>query len=331
MVRVTYGISAFDDDGVTPTTPTLILSKIPQDVASSAEWSAILQALDTMTEATALLYKGWRSMHRSWNTSWRNMVQMDWQSQEDAQERRINPAHPMLTTFEEKLALSIVRLKDNVPGSVCPAAAQPTGRNQTTTPRKDSEPGERKERERPGRPAPKKSNLDKKHDKPFNRDYPSHRSSHRRIPTSVPIVLAATVIETRIGTAVAMVATTTIALTAAAAVRDCSPTSCAFGHVQVAAFGPSAKDTAFGPVAQVAAYGPGAQSRRLRARRTKSPPAGPAHKDAAAFGPRAANEKRFSNDIQRQPHCSRTARSSHTAHAQQSGHSNGQRTASSQS
>jgi hypothetical protein len=55
-------------------------------------------------------------MHRSFNTSWRNVVQMEWQSQEDAQERSINPAHPMLSTFEQKLALSITRLKENMPG-----------------------------------------------------------------------------------------------------------------------------------------------------------------------------------------------------------------------
>ena len=190
MVRVTYGLSAFDDDGITPTTPAKILSKIPQDGAASAQWAAILQALDTMTESTALLYKGWKTMHRSYNTSWRNMAQMEWQSQEDAQERRINPAHPMLTTFEERLALSIVRLKENVPGSICPAAAPPGGRNrdQTTTPRKDGEPGERngtghKDRERVGRSAPKtpkKPNLDKKNAKPFNRDYPSQRINYNR-------------------------------------------------------------------------------------------------------------------------------------------------------
>ncbi len=37
LVRVTYGFSAFDNDGVTPTTPAKILSKIPQDGAASAK------------------------------------------------------------------------------------------------------------------------------------------------------------------------------------------------------------------------------------------------------------------------------------------------------
>ena len=182
LVCVTFGISAFDDDGITPTAPAKILAKIPQDGAAITEWTAILQALDNMEESAALFYKGWKTMHRSFNTSWRNMVQMEWQAQEDAQERRINPAHPMLSTFEEKLALSITRLKENVPGSICPAAAQPAGRAQTTTPKKDE--AENNGKDRPSRAAPrppKKANFErKKNDKPFNRDYPSRRINYDR-------------------------------------------------------------------------------------------------------------------------------------------------------
>jgi hypothetical protein len=166
------GVSPFDADGITPTAPELILAKIPQDTSSLPEWTSLIQAVESMEEASSLLFKGWRTMSRSFETSWRHMVQIKWQDQEDAAERRINKAHPVLKTFEDKLAMAILKLKAAVPGTICPAAAVGLRNSGPTTTSKKDEAGSGNDR--PARAAPKtpkKPYERKKYDaKPYDRD-----------------------------------------------------------------------------------------------------------------------------------------------------------------
>ena len=183
LVCASLGVSPFDEDGVTTTPPAKIFSKIPHDAPNLDKWTALLQEVDNLEEASSLLYKGWRTMHRSYNTSWRNMVQMAWQDQEDAAEHRINKDHPLLKTFEEKLALSISKLKDNIPGSICPAAAAQgnrNGGNAATPKREEADTPKGRDRDRAGRAAPrppKKQYERKKYEsKPYDRDNDNYAS-----------------------------------------------------------------------------------------------------------------------------------------------------------